>query len=175
MAFQLFSSARLKMARVLTAVAVAGTLSVLTVLPAEAMESLRKFAGIVVDAKTGDVLYQQSADDARYPASITKVMTLYILFQELSAGHLKLNSLLNVSPYAAPASQAKRRLARRINDPGRGCDQVDCDDFGQRHGPHHCREYRRQRAGIRRADDRDGKIARHERIPVTSTLQALPR
>jgi len=109
-AFQLFSSARLKMARVLTAVAVAGTLSVLTALPAEAMENLRKYAGIVVDAKTGDVLYQQNADDDRYPASITKVMTLYILFQELSAGHLKLNSLLSVSPYAASASPTKLGL-----------------------------------------------------------------
>ncbi|MEO8882740.1 MAG: D-alanyl-D-alanine carboxypeptidase [Devosia sp.] len=98
------------MARVLVAVAVAGTLSALTVLPAQAMENLRKYAGIVVDAKTGDVLYQQNADDARYPASITKVMTLYILFQELSAGHLKLSSLLSVSPYAASASPTKLGL-----------------------------------------------------------------
>jgi len=98
------------MARVLVAVAVAGSLTVLTALPADAMANLRKYAGIVVDAKTGDVLYQQNADDARYPASITKVMTLYILFQELAAGHLKLDSLLNVSPYAASASPTKLGL-----------------------------------------------------------------
>ena len=74
------------------------------------MENLRRYAGIVVDAKTGDVLYQQSADDARYPASITKVMTLYILFQELSSGHLKLNSQFTVSAYAAAASPTKLGL-----------------------------------------------------------------
>ena len=75
------------------------------------MENLRRYAGIVVDAKTGQVLYQQNADDPRYPASISKVMTLYILFQELSAGHLKLNSLLTVSAHAADADPTKLGLA----------------------------------------------------------------
>ena len=74
------------------------------------MENLRRYAGIVVDAKSGNVLYQQNADDARYPASITKVMTLYILFQELSSGHLKLTSQFTVSPYAASASPTKLGL-----------------------------------------------------------------
>jgi D-alanyl-D-alanine carboxypeptidase len=74
------------------------------------MENLRRFAGIVVDAKSGQVLYQQNADDARYPASITKVMTLYILFQELNAGHLKLTSMLNVSAFSASASPTKLGL-----------------------------------------------------------------
>jgi D-alanyl-D-alanine carboxypeptidase len=107
---QAFSLARKHIARALVAVAIVCTFSVLTALPVQAIENLRKYAGIVVDAKTGDVLYQQHADDARYPASITKVMTLYILFQELSAGHLKLDSLLTVSPYAASASPTKLGL-----------------------------------------------------------------
>ncbi len=46
----------------------------------------RKYAGIVIDAKSGKVLYESAADAARYPASVTKVMTLYVLFQELAAG-----------------------------------------------------------------------------------------
>ena len=74
------------------------------------IENLRRPAAIVVDAKTGQVLYAQNPDEQRYPASITKVMTLYILFQELSAGRLKLNSLLTVSPYAAAASPTKLGL-----------------------------------------------------------------
>jgi D-alanyl-D-alanine carboxypeptidase len=77
---------------------------------AHGIENLRKYAAIVVDAKSGNVLYEANADETRYPASITKVMTLYILFQELSAGHIKLNSLLTVSPYAASASPTKLGL-----------------------------------------------------------------
>ena len=50
---------------------------------ARAQEVPRAYAGIVVDAKTGNTLYSYAADSARYPASVTKVMTLYILFQEL--------------------------------------------------------------------------------------------
>ncbi len=67
----------------------------------------RKFAGIVVDAKAGKVLYESSADAARYPASVTKVMTLYILFQELEAGNVTLNTKFNVSKYAAAAVPTK--------------------------------------------------------------------
>lgn len=74
------------------------------------MENLRRPASIVVDAKTGEVLHEDRADEARYPASVTKVMTLYILFQELSAGHVKLESLFTVSPYAAAASPTKLGL-----------------------------------------------------------------
>jgi D-alanyl-D-alanine carboxypeptidase len=78
----------------------------------EAKESSvpRKFAGIVVDAKTGKVLYESAADAARYPASVTKVMTLYILFQELTAGNIKLSTKFNVSKYAASASPTKLGL-----------------------------------------------------------------
>lgn len=67
----------------------------------------RAYAGIVVDAKTGKVLYQDDANELRYPASLTKVMTLYILFQELEAGRLSLNSKLSVSSHAAAAVPMK--------------------------------------------------------------------
>jgi D-alanyl-D-alanine carboxypeptidase len=39
-----------------------------------------QYAGIVVDAKTGKVLYSEDADALRYPASLTKMMTLYLTF-----------------------------------------------------------------------------------------------
>ena len=51
----------------------------------------RAYAGIVVDAKSGKVLYESDADEYRYPASVIKVMTLYILFQDLEAGKIKLS------------------------------------------------------------------------------------
>ncbi|MGJ8529742.1 serine hydrolase [Maritalea sp.] len=72
--------------------------------------SLRKYAGIVVDAKTGKTLYSSGADAKRYPASVAKVMTLYVLFEELAAGRLKLNSRLKVSKYASGAEPTKLYL-----------------------------------------------------------------
>jgi D-alanyl-D-alanine carboxypeptidase len=70
----------------------------------------RKFAGIVVDAKAGKVLYESAADAARYPASVTKVMTLYVLFQELAAGNIKLSDKMTVSKHAAAAVPTKLGL-----------------------------------------------------------------
>ncbi len=81
-----------------------------SIAPAQAIENLRKYAGIVVDAKSGKVMYESAADSARYPASVTKVMTLYVLFQELAAGNLKLTSKMTVSAYAASASPTKLGL-----------------------------------------------------------------
>jgi D-alanyl-D-alanine carboxypeptidase len=80
--------------------------------PAAAQNVPRAFAGIAVDAKTGKVLYQDHANDLRYPASLTKVMTLYILFQELEAGRLKLDSKLSVSAHAAAAVPTKLYVQR---------------------------------------------------------------
>ncbi|MEO8756810.1 MAG: D-alanyl-D-alanine carboxypeptidase [Devosia sp.] len=70
----------------------------------------RAYAGIVVDAKSGKVLYESDADATRYPASVTKVMTLYILFQELAAGKIKLGDTMPVSKWAASASPTKLGL-----------------------------------------------------------------
>lgn len=93
---------------------VAAVLMVVAVLAPGAIEAKtavpRAYAGIVVDAKSGKVLYESSADASRYPASITKVMTLYVLFQELNAGHLKLTTKMPVSKYAASASPTKLGL-----------------------------------------------------------------
>lgn len=71
----------------------------------------RKFAGIVIDAKSGKVLYESAADAARYPASVTKVMTLYVLFQELAAGNIKLSDKMVVSKHAAAAVPTKLGLS----------------------------------------------------------------
>ena len=65
-------------------------------------------AAIIVDMNSGKVLYSQSADVLRSPASLTKIMTLYILFAYLRAGKLTYDTELKVSAHAA--SQAPTKL-----------------------------------------------------------------
>ncbi len=67
-------------------------------------------AAIVYDARSGDVLFSRAADERRYPASLTKMMTLYVLFEELHRGRYSLNSALPVSPYAAAQPRTNLRL-----------------------------------------------------------------
>ena len=66
------------------------------------------FAAIVMDARTGEVLYEKNANTRLHPASLTKMMTLYIVFQEIEAGNLSLDTKVTVSDYAA--SQPPSRL-----------------------------------------------------------------
>lgn len=68
------------------------------------------FSSIVVDAKTGDVIDSAKADELRHPASLTKVMTLYLLFAELEAGRLKISSKIRVSEEAAKQPPSKLGL-----------------------------------------------------------------
>lgn len=77
--------------------------------PAQAAAK-RAYAGIVVDAKSGKTLYSRAADSPRYPASLTKVMTLYIVFQELEAGRLRLSTKMRVSKHASNAVPSKLGL-----------------------------------------------------------------
>lgn len=65
---------------------------------------------VVLDAKTGKVLESYHADAKRYPASLTKVMTLYLLFERLDAGKLKLSTPLRVSRHAAAQAPSKLGL-----------------------------------------------------------------
>ena len=93
-----------------------------------------RYAAIVMDATTGEVLYQKRADSPRYPASITKIMTLYLAFEALATGRLHETDMVTVSPRAA--AQAPTKLGLRAGD------QITVDDamhaiavhLGQRHG-----------------------------------------
>ena len=69
-----------------------------------------KYAAMVVDANSGRVLYARNAEASRYPASLTKMMTLYILFEELDAKRLSLTSQLSVSANAARQPPSKLGL-----------------------------------------------------------------
>ena len=64
-------------------------------------------AAIVVDAKTGKVLYAENPDAPRHPASITKVMTLYLLFEQLDRGKMTLSTELKVSAHAQRQAPSK--------------------------------------------------------------------
>jgi D-alanyl-D-alanine carboxypeptidase len=66
-----------------------------------------KYAGFVIDAKTGEVLYSQNSDAKRYPASLTKMMTLYLTFEALDAGVFTENSRITVSRHAASEPPSK--------------------------------------------------------------------
>lgn len=66
-----------------------------------------RYAGIVIDADTHDVLYAENADARRYPASLTKMMTLYLLFEALEDRRLGLNQTLSVSRTAAAMPATK--------------------------------------------------------------------
>jgi D-alanyl-D-alanine carboxypeptidase len=68
------------------------------------------FASIVVDGNSGSVLQAASPDALRHPASLTKVMTLYLLFERLEAGRLKLDSALKISEHASEQAPTKLGL-----------------------------------------------------------------
>ena len=64
-------------------------------------------SSIVVDGNTGAVLHASNADALRHPASLTKIMTLYLLFERLEAGKIKLDTPLKISSHAAEQSPTK--------------------------------------------------------------------
>jgi len=68
-------------------------------------------AAIVVDANSGRVLYGRNEHEQRHPASVTKVMTLYLLFEQLERGRLRLDSPLMISSHAAAQAPSKLGLS----------------------------------------------------------------
>ena len=69
------------------------------------------FSAIVVDANSGKTIYSVAEDGLRHPASITKVMTLYLLFEELDRGSMTLRSQIPISEHAAAQEPSKLGLA----------------------------------------------------------------
>ncbi len=68
------------------------------------------FSAMAIDAYSGKALYERSPDEPRYPASLTKMMTLYLVFQDLQAGKINKNSRFTVSAYAASRAPSKLGL-----------------------------------------------------------------
>lgn len=80
----------------------------LAITPAEARSKRKKgpsysppYAAIVVDANTGKILFGQNENALRHPASITKVMTLYMLFEQMERGKIRPDSEIRVSANAS--------------------------------------------------------------------------
>jgi D-alanyl-D-alanine carboxypeptidase len=76
-----------------------------------------RYAAIVIDASTNEVLHADQADELRFPASLTKMMTLYIVFEELEKGRLDLDDRIAVSRRASrmPASRLGLRQGSSIS------------------------------------------------------------
>jgi D-alanyl-D-alanine carboxypeptidase len=68
-------------------------------------------AAMAIDLHTGRILYSKNVDEPRYPASITKVMTLYLLFDALRDGKIAMTTKLRVSAHAADQSPTKLDLS----------------------------------------------------------------
>ena len=71
-----------------------------------------KYASIIMEEHSGKILYSRSANEKRYPASMTKVMTLYIIFDEIRKGKLNYNSKIVFSKRAAGQPPSKIGIKR---------------------------------------------------------------
>ncbi|MFN4185655.1 MAG: D-alanyl-D-alanine carboxypeptidase family protein [Hyphomonas sp.] len=89
--------------------AIAVSISITAAIMAPAAQA-EKYAAIVVDADTGEVLHARNQDDPRYPASLTKVMTLYLLFDAIDSGKVSLKDKITVSRTAAAQPPSNLRL-----------------------------------------------------------------
>ena len=92
---------------------VAGLVSVLASAPGFAAP----YAAIVIDARTGEILYSENAEARLHPASLTKMMTLYIAFEEIQRGNISLDTMVTVSKHAAaqPPSRLGLRAGQKIS------------------------------------------------------------
>lgn len=75
-----------------------------------AAHAAMKQASLVVDANTGQVLHEHFADQPRHPASLTKIMTIYMAFAEIAAGRLTYETPITVSERAAGVAPSKLGL-----------------------------------------------------------------
>lgn len=71
-----------------------------------------KYAALMMDADSGEVYFSRNADAARHPASLTKMMTLYLTFERLAAGKIKLTDKMPVSAHAAGMPQTNIGLRK---------------------------------------------------------------
>lgn len=78
--------------------------------PVPALADGKKGAVLVIDANTGNTLYASAADEPRYPASLTKMMTLYMVFDLIERGRLTYQTPIRISEHAASAAPSKLDL-----------------------------------------------------------------
>jgi D-alanyl-D-alanine carboxypeptidase len=83
---------------------------VASVSSARAQVGSDRYASIVIDAKSGDLMSAANADEPRYPASLTKMMTIYMLFEALRDRRVSLSQMVPISPHAAAMMPSKLGL-----------------------------------------------------------------
>jgi D-alanyl-D-alanine carboxypeptidase len=114
--FQLFAGSFHKAAAafaMLVLLAACSTTSTLEVAPPPTtLNTSPKYAAIVVDASSGRILFQANADQPRYPASLTKMMTLYMLFEAMDTGRISRATLIPVSDRARARPPTKLGFKR---------------------------------------------------------------
>ncbi len=94
--------------------ALAVAIMVLTILSVSIQAGEAKFASMVIDADTGKVLHQVNPDTRNYPASLTKMMTLYKIFERVDQGKWSMATRIRIS--ARAARQPASRLGLRAGD-----------------------------------------------------------
>ena len=93
-----------------------------------------KYASIVIDAGNGEVLYRANADDPKYPASLTKMMTLYLTFEALQKKRIKLGQYFPDFPQGGIPAADQAGPQGRPEDQDRARDPGACHQVGQRRG-----------------------------------------
>jgi len=84
------------------------TIAVSTVLSGAAQAA--PYAALVMDARTGEVLYETNSETRLYPASLTKMLTLYIAFEAIERGEISLDTMVKISKHAAAEPPSKLGL-----------------------------------------------------------------
>lgn len=79
--------------------------------PLHSARAEQRYADFVIDAHTKEVLHEEAADAPRYPASLTKMMTLYLLFEAIDRGQVKLEDRMSASREAALQPPSKLGIA----------------------------------------------------------------
>jgi len=93
--------------------ALAGILLLITLLMAAlapATSNAAPYAAMVMDARTGEILHSRNADTQLHPASLTKMMTLYIAFQAIERGEISLDDMVTITPLSANEPPSKLGL-----------------------------------------------------------------
>ena len=108
-----FQDNSVRLLQSLTAILVLATFAITPWHPALALE---KKAAMAVDVNTGKTLYSKSGDELRYPASLTKIMTLYMVFELLQQGRLSTSTKIRISSQAAaqPPSRIGLKVGKTI-------------------------------------------------------------
>lgn len=95
---------------VLAALVCAAVVQVAVAWPAAAAAAAAPSSAMVIDANSGKVLYSTAADQQRFPASLTKMMTLYLAFELIERGRLKFTDRIAISAQAASQAPSKLEL-----------------------------------------------------------------